>query len=239
MVKANLMLGLTAVTAAVKQLFFPHVCAGCAGEHLGNDSQICPACLQALHPTLFSRYANNPVEKKFTGRVPVQTATAQFYFSKSSVLQQLVFNFKYAGNMALGIQLGRSMGHGLQQAERFTGIDLLLPVPLAPRKLRKRGFNQSAVLCNGISEITGWPVVETGVQRLRANTTQTRKDRVQRWENVSGIFGVSNQQLLQNKHVLLVDDVITTGATLEACAQTLLTVKGLQLSIATLCYVPG
>lgn len=239
MVKANLMLGLTAVTAAVKQLFFPHICAGCASEQLGSDSQICPACLQSLHHTLFSRYANNPVEKKFAGRVPVQMATAQFYFSKSSVLQQLVFNFKYAGNRALGIQLGRSMGHSLQQADRFSDIDLLLPVPLAPRKLRKRGFNQSALLCKGISEITGWPVVEAGIQRLRANATQTRKDRVQRWENVSGIFGVANRQLLQNKHVLLVDDVITTGATLEACAQSLLTVDGLKLSIATLCYVPG
>lgn len=239
MVKANLMLRLTSIAAAVKQLFFPHICAGCASEQLGNDSQICPACLQALHPTQFARYANNPVEKKFTGRIPVEKATAQFYFSKSSVLQQLIFNFKYAGNIELGIQLGRSMGNSLAQSDRFTDIDWLLPVPLAPRKLRKRGFNQSAVLCKGISEITGWPVNDQVVQRLSANATQTRKDRVARWENVAGIFGVSQPHTLQNKHILLIDDVITTGATLEACAQSLLTVNGLKISIATLCYVQG
>lgn len=227
------------LTSAVKQLFFPHICAGCAGDRLGYDSQICPTCLQALHPTQFAHYANNPMEKKFTGRVPVQQAMAQFYFSKASVLQNLVFNFKYAGNSTLGIQLGRSMGHTLQQSFRFTGIDFLIPVPLARAKIHKRGFNQSAILCKGISEITGWPVNETAVQRLTANATQTRKDRVQRWENVAGIFGIHNSKGLENKHVLLIDDVITTGATLEACARALLAVKGLKISIATLCYVPG
>ncbi len=227
------------IPAAVKQLFFPHVCAGCSSDQLGQQSQICIQCLQGLHYTQFSAYVNNPVEKKFIGRVPVQKATAQFYFSKSSVLQQLVFNFKYAGNKELGIQLGRSMGTSLNEAVRFADINMLIPVPLAPKKLRKRGFNQSTILCKGISEITGWPVDDKTVQRLTANTTQTRKDRVQRWENVQGIFGISNPQPLQNKHVLLVDDVITTGATLEACAQALLTVPGLQVSIATLCYVPG
>jgi len=233
------MLFLPSLATAVRQLFFPHVCAGCAGDQLGEDSQICLRCLQALHPTQFATYANNPVEKKFIGRIPVETAMAQFYFSKASVLQQLIFNFKYGGNLLLGKQLGRSMGNSLEQSDRFAGIDLLIPVPLAPQKLRKRGFNQSAVLCHGISEITGWPVEEKHVQRLTANSTQTRKDRVQRWENVEGIFGITGQDSLQNKHVLLIDDVITTGATLEACARALLIVSGLKISIATLCYVPG
>lgn len=233
------MLFLSSLATAVRQLFFPHICAGCAGDQLGEDSQICLRCLQELHPTQFTTYANNPVEKKFTGRIPIEKATAQFYFSKSSVLQQIIFNFKYGGNLLLGKQLGRSMGNSFVQSERFNGIDLLVPVPLAPQKQRKRGFNQSAILCHGISEITGWPVQETVVQRLTANTTQTRKDRVRRWENVEGIFGITSGESLQNKHVLLIDDVITTGATLEACAQALLTISGLKISIATLCYVPG
>ena len=172
----------------------------------------------------------------FWGRLPLREASAQYYFTKESMMQHLMHELKYKGNKELGIYLGNLMGLALKQTNRFSTIDALIPLPLFPSKEKKRGYNQAAVLCYGISEIIGKPVLENVVIRTTHTETQTRKNRVARWQNMEGRFLLKDPSKLENKHVLLVDDVITTGASLEACGKEILKAGGVGLSICTLCY---
>lgn len=177
----------------------------------------------------------NPVEKKFYGRLPIETAFAQYYFAAGSLIQQLMHAFKYKSDKDLGFQLGCMMGKTIADAGRM-GPATLVPLPLFPSKEKRRGYNQARILCDGIAEITGWPVLNEAVARKKHTASQTRKGRVERWINMEGNFMLIDEQAIENRHLLLVDDVLTTGATLEACGQTLLEAHGTQLSIATLCY---
>lgn len=147
--------------------------------------------------------------------------------------------FKYHGNRELGFYLGQLMGLSLSGSNRFIYVDALLPLPLFESRERKRGFNQAAVLCEGISSVMKIPVLKDVIKRKSFTETQTRKGRMERWKNMEGKFIVSSTAPLLNKHVLLVDDVVTTGATLEACGAEILKVDGVRLSIATLCYAAG
>ena len=191
-------------------------------------------CFANLPETNFALYAGNPIEKIFYGRLNVQLATAGYYFHKQSALQRLVHQLKYKGNREVGWQLGKWLGMQLQKSNRFTNVQALVPLPLFPDKEKRRGYNQSSVLCEGIAEVLQLPLLNDAVTRKRFTDTQTKKGRSDRWTNVDNSFAISNTGLLTNKHVLLVDDVITTGATLEACGTALKTVQGLTLSIAAL-----
>jgi ComF family protein len=215
-------------------LLFPHVCAGCGSDILNRDMQLCLRCLDRLRETHFELYANNPVEKIFWGRLQLEAATAQYYFSKGSMVQELMHQFKYKQNKELGLQLGRMMGEQLIESGRFFP-DILLPLPLFPAKEKRRGYNQAEVLCQGMSESMGIPVLNQVIIRPHHTETQTRKGRVERWQNIEGKFILKDPSAIENKHVLLVDDVITTGATLESCGEELLKAKNLMLSVATLC----
>jgi ComF family protein len=217
-------------------LFFPHTCVGCGSDLLENDQTVCLRCFAQLPETGFYDHPNNPIEKIFYGRLPVKEAMAAYYFTKSSVLQRLIHTLKYRNNPELGLQLGRWMGVLMQKSGRFTQIDALIPLPLFPEKEKKRGYNQAAVLCQGISEIINVPVVKDIVTRKRFTETQTKKGRNERWQNVDGSFDVANPLLLEGKHVLLVDDVITTGATLEACGYAIKEIENIELSIAVLAW---
>ena len=159
---------------------------------------------------------------------------AILWFSKASLTQNLIHEFKYKGNKEVGKFLGRMMGKSLKESNRFNDIDLLIPLPLFEKKEKKRGYNQSLILCEGIKEIMDVPLMIGNVQRKIATSTQTRKGRKERWENVSDSFNISNPEDLAGKRILLVDDVITTGATLEACGAELLKIKSTQLYIASL-----
>jgi ComF family protein len=185
--------------------------------------------------TNFEFYANNPVEKKFWGRLPLASATAQYYFTRESLMQRLMHQFKYRGSRELGFQLGKMMGQSLKRSRRFEA-DVLIPLPLFPSKEKRRGFNQATVLCEGISEALEIPVLKDVVARSQFTDTQTKKGRIERWLNMEGKFVVKNPGAIAGKHLLLVDDVVTTGATLEACGAELLKVEGATLSITTLCY---
>jgi ComF family protein len=143
--------------------------------------------------------------------------------------------FKYRGNRELGKQLGQLMGHSLTRTDRFT-IDALLPLPLFPKKERQRGFNQASILCRGMTEILNVPILDKLITRPQFTTTQTKKGRIERWKNMEGKFKLLDPGLIMNKHVLLVDDVVTTGATLEACGQEILKAGNVRLSVMTLCY---
>jgi ComF family protein len=215
-------------------LFFPHVCAGCGSDLLNEESMLCIRCMADLPETNFQSHAGNPVEKIFWGRLQLTAATAAYYFTKESLMQQLVHEFKYKGNKELGLQMGRLLGKYLTQSGRFTA-DALVALPLFPVKERKRGFNQAAVLCDGMAEIMKIPVLRNVIVRPQHTETQTKKGRVERWRNMDGKFVVQDKQVIRNKHLLLVDDVITTGATLEACARELLKGEHTTVGVAALC----
>jgi len=220
-------------------LAFPHLCEGCGSDLLERGQLLCLRCLSSLPETHFHQCAGNPVEKIFWGRLPLAEATAQYYFSKGSLIRHLLHVFKYQGNRELGWLLGRLMGQGLAASGRFASLDGLVPMPLFSHKERTRGFNQAAVLCEGIGQVLHKPVWKEAVCRNADTESQTKKGRVARWQNMEGRFALADACLLADKHVLLVDDVVTTGATLEVCGRALLQAPGLRLSMATLCCAYG
>ena len=216
-------------------LLFPHVCSGCGSDLLSEESMLCMRCIDAMPETNFDIHPNNPVEKKFWGRLKLVGATAQYYFTKESLMQHLMHQFKYKNNKDLGLQLGRMMGENLKRSNRFN-VDALIPLPLFPAKEKKRGYNQATVLCNGMAEYMNVPVLNDVIIRPQFTETQTKKGRIERWLNMEGKFILKDPSAISNKHILLVDDVVTTGATLEACGIELLKADNVQLSVATLCY---
>ncbi len=217
-------------------LVFPHVCEGCGSDLLDEGNLMCLHCLAALPQTAFHAHSHNPIEKLFWGRLPIAQATSQYYYTKESLMQRLIHNFKYKGNKELGFYLGSLMGQQLAQTNRFLSIDALIPLPLFPSKEKRRGFNQSAVICEGIAQHLQKPVWKDVLIRTSYTETQTRKNRVDRWKNIEGRFELINKEKIEGKHILLVDDIITTGATLEAGGRELQSAGNSQLSIATLCF---
>jgi ComF family protein len=191
-------------------------------------------CIDAMPETNFEMHPNNPVEKTFWGRLPLVGATAQFYFTKESLMQHLMHQFKYKTNRELGLQLGKIMGEQIKKSGRFT-VDALIPLPLFPVKEKRRGYNQATVLCEGMAESMGIPVLDKVITRPQHTETQTQKGRIERWKNMEGKFILANPGAIRNKHLLLVDDVVTTGATFEACGNELLKAENVKLSLASLC----
>ncbi len=222
------------IFADTLHLFYPHICTGCGSDLLQKDQLLCLKCINELPHTGFAPFANNPVEKYFRGRLPLTAAHSEFYFSKGSLIQQLIHQLKYKGNTGIGAFLGELMGHSLLKSDRFNSIDALIPLPLYADKEQQRGYNQAAVICEGLSAVLNIPTLIGNVTRERYTETQTRKHRTERWENVHQSFAVKNSQALKDKHLLLVDDVVTTGATLEACGAVILQTTNARLSIATL-----
>jgi ComF family protein len=225
---------LTEIAEAFLHLIFPHICAGCGRDGIPRHSALCIKCAGNLPATHFEFYHNNPVEKKFWGRVPLIAATAQYFFTRDSLIQQLIHQFKYNANKELALQLGQLMGASLKLSGRFEA-DALVPLPLFPARERKRGFNQSDLLCEGMAIQLEMPVFKHSIIRPERTETQTRKGRIERWKNVEGKFVLTDPASIAGKHILLVDDVITTGATLESCGSELLKAENTRLSVACLC----
>lgn len=217
-------------------LFFPHVCAGCGTDVLNRESPLCLHCVNQLPFTNFHLHSGNPVERYFWGRIPVRHATALCHFTRASLVQHLLHQLKYKGNKDIGIFLGRMAGKLLRQSNYFDDVDVLVPLPLFAQREKKRGYNQATLLCEGMSAVMQLPVISNVVIRLSATETQTQKNRTERWQNMEGRFQLIQPDAVHDKHVLLVDDVVTTGATLEACGEQLLKAKNSRLSIATMAY---
>ena len=217
-------------------LFYPHYCTGCGSDLLAKDNLLCLHCLASLPHTHFALFENNYVENIFRGRMPVKAAHSEFYFSKGQLVQQLIHLLKYKANKEIGYFLGEIMGNSLLSGSRFSNIDYVVPLPLYPDKEFKRGYNQAALICHGISAVTNIPTMENNIIRQHPTETQTRKHRSERWLNVDGSFAVKTISSIIGKNILLVDDVITTGASLEACGQAILNVAGTSLSIAALAH---
>lgn len=217
-------------------LFFPHVCVGCGSDVLSVNHQLCLKCISKLPATNFFNQTPNPVEKIFYGRIDVAAAASGYFFTKDSLIASLIYELKYKGNKAVGWYMGEKLGYLIAGSKRFSGIDIIIPLPLNARRLQKRGYNQSVVLCEGITSVWSKPVVAGAVVRKVNTETQTHRGRVTRWENMDGVFAVEQPEAIKNKHILLVDDVVTTGASLEACGSEILKAPGTKLSIATLAY---
>lgn len=230
------MIRTTDIRDALLQLLFPHVCAGCGSDLVGPQSPLCLHCVHRLPDTGFGILPGNPVEKNFWGRLPFQAATACYYFTRDSLIQRLMHQVKYRGNRDLAIFLGRLMGQNLLRTGRFASLDMLVPLPLFPARERTRGYNQATLLCEGIAEVLGIPVAGTCIARTTHTETQTKKARMERWQNITGKFSLVEPRVIAGRHVLLVDDVVTTGATLESCGHTLLEAKDVTLYLAALCY---
>ena len=215
-------------------LIYPELCEAC-GESLNSDEKtFCLSCLYHLPRTNYWNEDKNPLEQMFWGRVKLEHVCALFFFGKGSRYRNLLHKLKYKGQTEIGVKLGQQLGQELKISSLYDSINVIVPVPLHPKKLYKRGYNQSEQIAKGIAQATGWELNTTALIRNVFTETQTRKTKMERWENVAEVFSVKMPEELKNKHILLVDDVLTTGATIEACVARLLEVEGCKISVATL-----
>ena len=217
-------------------LIFPNICICCDEPLVNQEKVICSKCNIDLPRTYYHLAVNNPVEQLFWGRIPIEKATSYFLFQKGSQYQKLLHYLKYKGMRYIGVELGKKFAAELGQTNYFADIDLIVPVPLHPKKERKRGYNQSLAIAEGLALNLKKETDSTNLFRKQYSETQTRKSRFERWENVSDLFDIKSPERFSGKHILLVDDVVTTGSTLEACAQAVQKQAPVKVSIATLAF---
>ena len=215
-------------------MLFPNLCICCDGYISHQENQVCDLCMYTLPKYEENEFKDNSLARKFWGRVRLENVAAQYKLTGSSAVKSIIHQIKYRGNTDLGIAMGEVLGATLMKSTLFTDVNLLLPVPLHPKKERLRGYNQCDLLLTGLGAVMNIPIVKNKLIRKKHNSTQTKKNRYERYINSKEVFYITDIEALQNKHVLIVDDVITTGATIEACASVLLDVDGLKLSVATL-----
>jgi ComF family protein len=224
------------ITADFFNLLFPECCNACGTSLFYGEKSVCIKCLYDLPYTDFHLYPDNPVAKLFWGRIQCQEAMALLYFKKGTKVQNLIHHLKYKGQTGAGLMLGRMIGEKLLSNRLYQKADLIIPVPLHQKKESSRGYNQSKCIADGVAEVLQLPVI-TGLLTRQVNTaTQTKKNRYHRFENMQSVFEIHRPCVLENQHVLLIDDVITTGATLEACGKILLDSGLRKLSVAAAAY---
>jgi ComF family protein len=216
------------------ELFYPRLCFSCEKSLLDHENVLCTLCQYQLPQTNYHLQAENPLTEALWGRVRVQHVSAMYYFHKGNKVQHLIHQLKYKGEKEIGVYLGKIYGRELIKSEFYQKIDIIVPVPLHPKKQKKRGYNQSEMLANGLSETMKIPVDKITLIKINVSESQTKKNRFKRWENVKEIFTIKNYDHLKYKHILLVDDVFTTGATCDACTTQLLKIPGVTVSIVTL-----
>jgi len=215
------------------QFFFPELCVAC-GQILNRQEKVlCTHCLFHIPRTNFHKDTENPVSQLFWGRVKIEHAGSFFYFNKGSAYQPLIHKLKYSGRSDIGIEMGKAFGSELRKSV-FALSDMIVPVPLHPLKLKARGYNQSEMIARGLSVTMNLPVNTQALIRTESTGTQTRKSRFDRFSNVEGKFVVKDTVELAGKHIIIADDVVTTGSTLEACATAILSISGTRVSILTL-----
>lgn len=217
-------------------LIFPQVCVSCGKSLYKNENCICTFCSYHLPKTNFHADSANPIAKIFWGRINIFSASAYYNFGKGGKVQHLIHQLKYRGQKNIGVAIGKYYGYDLKKSEFFNTVEMIIPVPLHPKKHKKRGYNQSEFFALGLAESMKAGTDFTSLYRAFESETQTKKSRFNRWKNVETVFQIKDDHQLKGKHILLVDDVITTGATLEACAQTLLMIPRVKISIATIAY---
>lgn len=215
-------------------VLLPKKCCGCGTFLEGDERNLCTHCLAHLPLTHYGAVTNNATELRLMGRIHFEAATSLMHFHKGNIAQGIVHAIKYYGEEDLGFRMGRLLGHDLAASHRFDDIDIVIPVPLHKKKERERGYNQSLLLCRGIADICKWPIATDVIIRHIYTESQTRKDRKGRIDNISNAFEVIKPDAIAGKHILLVDDVITTGSTIAECADRILEVEETRISIASL-----
>lgn len=220
--------------ASLGQLFFPNVCVCCAGSLSHQEVSICDLCLYTLPKMEDFDSSKNFLIKKFWGHVNLKEATALYSLTNSDDVLQVVHHIKYKANFDLAVEMGKRLGQRILSVKGFGPFDGIVPVPLHPKKHHARGYNQCDLICKGISVVLGSPVLKESVDRIKYNPSQTKKARYDRFLNAQEIFKVSRPNLLKGKRILLVDDVITTGATIGACANAILDVEGTKVWVCSL-----
>jgi len=213
-------------------LFYPRVCVACHASLIKGEEVLCTSCLVELPKTAYHRHSDNPVRNRLAGRLPLAFASAFLKFRKGGLVQSLLHELKYNNRPEIGIRMGHLYGVELMESGLGADFDVIVPVPLHASRMRRRGYNQSAKFAEGLSEALNIAWEESISQRISATTTQTRKGRSDRWNNVKDAFSVADIEKISGKRILLVDDVITTGATLEACGSHLIESGCASLSIA-------
>ncbi|HBQ83521.1 MAG: amidophosphoribosyltransferase [Bacteroidetes bacterium GWA2_40_15] len=220
-------------------LLFPRICYGCGNHLLRNENLICTECYVVIPRTNYHIQKENPVAQLFWGRCLIESAAAFSYYNKGSRIRNLIHNLKYKGIREIGFELGKIYGLTLKSSGFTDNIDIIIPVPLHPAKERARGFNQCKVISSGLADATGLPVNTTSFERVQASSTQTKRSRYDRWVNVEGIFRVTDPDSLGGRHILLVDDVITTGSTMESCVNELLKTEEVKVSVVAIAFAPA
>lgn len=218
------------------RLLFPELCAACGRLLYRAENEVCTICLYQLPYTDHHLYADNKTARKLWGRIPFHAAMSLLHFKKGGSVQELVHQLKYRNRQRLGIQLGRILGEKLASAMLYRNIDYIIPVPLHRNKERSRGYNQSLCIAEGIAHTLNVPILKEVLIRTKASSSQTQKSRYKRYENMKEVFEVRRGARLNGLHILLVDDVITTGATIESCAIVLQQHHIGKLSIAALAF---
>jgi len=220
---------------ALINLFYPKACVGCGVSLLREEEFLCVTCELELPINPFLGEENNEIKIVFAGRLPLLSANTFLYFSKNGIAQHLIHALKYEDRQDVGKFLGNRFGQELAKTG-ILPIDAVIPVPLHPDKEKLRGYNQCLSIAEGLADALNSVVLDDVVKRNVSNPSQTKLNRAKRWDNVSGIFSLTNPDALANKHILLIDDTLTTGATLESCGSEILEATGAKLSIATLAY---
>jgi len=215
-------------------LIYPEVCVICGNNLWRHEQTICHSCEFHLPKTNFHLEKDNPIFRLFWGRANVESAAAFFYFNKGNTVQHLIHALKYKGRKDIGVELGIRYGRLLESSYLFQDIACIIPVPLHEKKMAQRGYNQSEQFAIGLAATMKTATISTDLVRKISTETQTKKNRYKRWQNVSEKFMIKNPDKFLGRHILLVDDVITTGATLEACIQALSSIPGIQISIAAI-----
>ena len=220
-------------------LFFPRLCVVCGKSLIDAEKLLCIGCISDLPRSGYWLREENIITQLFSKfpTTKIEHASSFLYYTKESPYHQLLLQLKYHGAKEIGIELGKWFGAELLQSPFYKTVDAIIPVPLHPKKERKRGYNQSEVFAEGLSLATGWSLETEAIKRTRYTATQTKLNREERQKNVTGAFELYKTEQILGKHLLLVDDVLTTGATLQTCAKELLNVPECKVSIATVTYI--
>ena len=216
--------------------FFPNCCSACDETIYTKEEGLCLTCASTLPFTNFHDDLQSPVYKSFWGRVKIEGATALFWFNGKTRVQTLIHKLKYKNTPKIGILTGEILGSQLVNSPIFSTATVVVPVPLHPAKKRKRGYNQAEMIAIGIANSMDIQLDSKNLIRVKNTNTQTKKSREERVENVKNVFQALNQELFINQHVLLVDDVMTTGSTLESCVLALANIENIKISVATIAY---